>query len=147
MSTLTADLTLSAINARLRTIAAMVGPKATGLVMFHARGDHAVNIDPCGDVLAKGQKWFHGSDIPALLDQAEAWASTQGTIQRDAAIRRMALDLIDLKDQHGAVTARLLRTRKWSDGEIADLHEAACERAGEMAQGAPFAVVFGELVA
>ena len=49
--------------------------------------------------------------------------------------------IVDLKDQHGEVTDRLLRARDFSAAEIAEFHEAACVRAGEMCAGAPFVVV------
>ena len=134
------------IKDRLRTIAALVSPKTTAYVNIDSRDFFCVSVNPAGDILANGQKYWHGPDLTDLLEKAEVWASTQATVQRDAAVRRMALDLIDLKDQHGEITERLLLARKWTVSEIIDLHGLACERAGEMAAGAPFVVVFAEQV-
>lgn len=73
---------------------------------------------------------------------AHEWASTHKAVRRNAIVRRMALAVIEISDEHGACTETLLRGKDFAAAEIVEFHEAACVRAGEMAGNAPFSVVF-----
>lgn len=86
-------------------------------------------------------EYLYGPTIDEALSKAEAWAATYEPIRREAIIRKLALEIIDLKDQHGNVTVAMLRGRKHSQADIDAHKDAACIRAGEMSQGAPFEVV------
>ena len=82
---------------------------------------------------------FMDNDMPSTsqgsLVAVRAW------IARFAAIRRMALAVISLTDEHGTCTEAALIRQGFTADQVADLHEAACERAGLMCHGVPFVVV------
>lgn len=100
-----------------------------------------VSMYPDGICGAHRAEHIYGPTIDEALSKAEAWAATYEPIRREAIIRKLALDIIDLKDQHGNVTVAMLRGRKHSQADIDAHKDAACIRAGEMSQGAPFEVV------
>ena len=82
---------------------------------------------------------------PEAIRAAHAYAATYAPVQRNASIRRMALAVISLTDEHGTCTEAALIRQKFTAAEVADLHELACERAGEMAGNQPFVVVRASL--
>lgn len=77
-----------------------------------------------------------------IFTAAYEWAASYGTVRRNAIVRRMALAVIEVTDEHGTCTETLLRGKDFAAAEIVEFHEAACIRAGEMCSGAPFSVVF-----
>lgn len=85
---------------------------------------------------------FRAFSWPEAFQAAHVWASTHKAVRRNAIVRRMALAVIGLTDEHGACTETLLRGKDFTAGEIVEFHEAACVRAGEMAGNTPFSVVF-----
>jgi hypothetical protein len=78
---------------------------------------------------------------PEAFAKAEAWIATRPVIARAERVRRMALAIIDIKDQDGSVTERRLRARDFTAAEITDLGAEACARAAELCLGAPFEIV------
>src|SRR6185437_1368393 len=97
-----------------------------------------VSIYPTG-ILGNGEFVF-GATWPEAFAAAEAWIVSRATVHRDTMIRRMALAIIDLVDQHTRCTMADLTRRDSSAAEVREFHEAACARAGEMAGAAPFCV-------
>lgn len=83
---------------------------------------------------------IYGDTWKDAIEAAYAWCATRGPIRRDTLIRRLALAIIETKDDHGAVTERLLTARGFTTSEIAEYGAAACARAGELCAGAPFEI-------
>lgn len=83
---------------------------------------------------------FKGNTWSDAFTAAFAWAATYQTIAHDGLIRRMALAIIDLTDQHGECLAVHLRGRHFTADDIAGYSVAACQRASEMSAMAPFEV-------
>ena len=69
-----------------------------------------------------------------------AWIARFAALGNDT-VRRMALAVISLTDEHGTCTEAALIRQGFTADQVADLHEAACERAGVMCHGVPFVVV------
>lgn len=125
-----------------KSIAATLGPKADTYASTnrHEAGAH-IMVYPDGICGKDRPHHFNAPAWPEAIRQAYAWASTRKTVWRDDLIRRMALAVIDLTDQHGKCTERLLRGRDFTRDDVIEHHEAACVRAGEMSGNAPFRVV------
>jgi hypothetical protein len=85
---------------------------------------------------------FDAPTWSGVFTAAYAWAATYDTVRRNATVRRMALAVIEVTDEHGICTETLLRGKNFIAGEIVEFHEAACVRASEMCANAPFRVVF-----
>lgn len=137
-------MTASALTAHVKEITRLIGTEKAHVhisPMGYGGNDAyiACNTNWCypGDEAVS----FVGKTWPEAIGQAYAWAHSRPAIDRDKLIRRLALAIIDLTDQHGECTERLLRTREFSSAEIREHHEAACTRANEMAGGVPFRVV------
>ena len=96
---------------------------------------------PAGICNIAGSAHLNSPNFPALFAAAEAWIKDRSVVDREKSIRKLALAIIGITDEHGTCTSRLLRGQGFAADEIAALHEAACERAGEMCLGAPFRVV------
>ena len=107
----------------------------------HHKDTVSVSAWPNGLCKDAGRQHFYASTFDAALTLAEAWAATYEPIRIDAIIRKLALDILDLKDQHGVVTVAMLRGRGHSQADIDAHKDAACVRAGEMSAGSPFEVV------
>lgn len=143
-TTKTRELTVADIARRCDAIAALVGrAKAEVGLSVRSGAEMAVSVHPDGICGVEPSKYFHGPNASKLLDEAEAWAGTRSSVWRDTLIRRLALAIIDITDQHGKCTDALLRGRKFTQDEITQMQEVACQRASEMCANAPFAVVIG----
>ncbi len=101
----------------------------------------------CSGSRNDGYKSFGGEDWPEVLTPARAWAAAQSGTHRNATIRRMALAIIEITDEHTKCTEALLRAKGFAAADIAEFHEAACVRAGEMAGNAPFVVLMDGVAA
>jgi hypothetical protein len=97
-----------------------------------------VAVYPDGICSGTTAKRFHGTDWGALFEQARQWAVSYRVIAHDRALRRMALAIIDLTDQHGYCAADALR--RAGHAVTPEMVEAACQRASEMAGNGPFKV-------
>ena len=95
---------------------------------------------PYGVLDRDSRQCFRGDAFEAVMLEAEEWAAAYGPTRRDAAIRTLALDIIDLTDQHGKCTVSMLRGRGHSQDDIDTYRDAACVRAGEMSGNSPFEV-------
>ncbi|HQT89115.1 MAG TPA: hypothetical protein PK677_11260 [Acidiphilium sp.] len=122
----------------------MIGPKSWVTI--------SISNDDAGRILVYPDGILGGNSRPFDCERADTFegmiASAERAIVRwkvsrhDGIIRRMALDIIDLTDQHVTCTDKLLRGRNYSISDITEYWERACDRAGEMAGCAPFKVEF-----
>ncbi|WP_424140271.1 hypothetical protein [Roseomonas chloroacetimidivorans] len=96
-----------------------------------------ISIYPLGVCGHGDDQFFKAETWPEAFKAAYEWASTRKPIERERAIRRMALDIIDITDAEGSCSAYALRRR---GSYVEELVEAACQRAGEMSGNAPFSV-------
>lgn len=90
----------------------------------------------------KETEHFKAHSWPEVFAAAQSWVATHQAVRRNAIVRRMALAVIELTDEHGACTETLLRGKDFTAAEVVEFHEAACVRAGEMTGNAPFSVIF-----
>ena len=109
---------------------------------IHKPGDHAclLSIYPNGYRDASCTKSFFGPDWASVLPVALEYASSISVVTRENDIRKLALDIIDLTDQHGNCTRALLRARSHTSEHLDDYLELACARATEMAGNSPYTV-------
>lgn len=132
----------------LRKIAALLKPKAC-LFMGVAVGEYSspqptLSIYP-NDIIDGGKhEFFKGSTFDEVLAAGMAWTKAYAPTPHNALIRRMALAIIEITDEHGECTSALLRAKTFSADEIKRHHAEACVRAGEMAGNAPFSVIGAE---
>lgn len=141
-------MTVADLKARVDAINGILGNYGRVTVSAEAGGYSAdpvvVSVYPQGLCSNVEGKFFFGTTFSQVLDAAEAYARSYAPVQLNATIRRMALAIIGITDEHGTCTEHLLSAQKFSAAEIRRHHEAACVRANEMAGGAPFAVVMSE---
>jgi hypothetical protein len=136
-------MTAADIKRHIKAIAAVVGPQviASASVSINKYEQHECSIALYLDDYYRGGEYFRADTWSEAIAAAYEWASTRSAIWRDTMIRKLALAIIDLTDQHGECTERLLLTRDFTSATVREFHEAACARANEMAGGAPFRVV------
>lgn len=101
-------------------------------------------LRPDGYGVGKVDHSITGTSWSETLAAARQWIANYKITSRDTTIRKMALAIIDLTDTHGECTDAMLTRHEFSADQIQLFHEAACQRAGEMAAGTPFRVVFGK---
>jgi hypothetical protein len=134
-------MSVQAVWGHLDVLRGMLGPKAdVSANIFSGSRDRAVvrvGLYPLGLTGNGNDKHIVAPSWPGLLNEAYAWARTRGPLMREAAIRRMALDIIDITDAKGGCSAQALRRR---GSFVPELVELACQRAAEMSAGAPFTV-------
>ena len=140
-------MTAADLRACERVIAALIGGGAEmhTSVSFGMSGPAYVSVQPHRWPNETGRWSGFFPTWPEAISAAHAYAATYAPVQRNATIRRMALAVISLTDEHGTCTEIALIRQEFTATEVADLHELACERAGEMCQGAPFVVVRASL--
>ena len=130
-----------------RVIAALIGGKAETHITVSC-GQHGpayVSVQPHRWPNETGRWFGFFPTWPEAIRAAHAYAATYAPVQRNATIRRMALAVISLTDEHGTCTEAALIRQNFTAAEVADLHELACERAGEMCQNGRFVVVRASL--
>ena len=99
----------------------------------------SVGIYPQG--MSRGSaKHLYGPTFTDVLDRAESWIDANAAVTRNAAIRKMAMAIIGLTDEHGSCTLRDL-SRQFDPAIIVAYREDALARATEMAGNAPFSIV------
>jgi hypothetical protein len=138
---MSAALTAAEIKVRCEAIAALIGGSAancTVLINGASSGPTALVTHSSG---SDGYEHFSAPTFGAVLDAAEKFAANFAPLRKEKAVRKLALDIIDLTDQHGSCTVAMLRGRQHSQVDIDAYKDAACVRAGELAGNAPFAVV------
>lgn len=109
---------------------------------FIGKGPAHASLYPDGVSGATRPEYVHAATWSKLILETYAWIDAYKIISRDATIRKMALAIIELTDEHTKCTATMLGRKKFSNAAIAEFHEIACQRAGEMAGNAPFRVEF-----
>jgi hypothetical protein len=102
----------------------------------------SVGIWPEGMGSGTTHHYIKGKSWTDVIPEAYRWIETNAVVRRDATIRKLALAIIELTDEHGTCTAAMLERRNFSAGQIEEFHELACRRANEMCHGSPFKVVF-----
>jgi hypothetical protein len=135
------EMSVSAVWGHLDVLRDMLGAKADVSASIWAsprnRNEVHVLLYPEGMTGNGGHHFIVAPCWSEALKRAYAWARPRRTILREAAIRRMALDIIDLTDAEGSCSAEALRRR---GSFVAELVEAACQRANEISGNAPFVV-------
>lgn len=150
-TTMTDAMTAADLFAQCSAIRSKVGPRAyvsadVSISEYRGAGDPAcVHIWPDGITGRAESCFFRASTWREALIEAHAWADTYQPVHHNALIRRMALAIIEITDEHGSCTDILLRAKQFTAAEIAEYHVDACARAGEMAGNTPFSVVMGGL--
>ncbi|MFH5924578.1 hypothetical protein [Roseomonas xinghualingensis] len=133
-------MSVSALWQHLEVLRGMFGSDAETSAHIGANrfsdGQASVTIYPQG-VGRSTAKSFRAPTWPAALSFAYSWAQTRGPVEREAAIRRLALDIIDITDAEGACSVSALKRR---GSYVAELVDVACQRATEIAGNAPFSV-------
>jgi len=102
----------------------------------------SVGLYPDGIGGTEGATHIYVQTWPEAIAAADQWITNYKTTHRNDIVRRMALAIIELTDEHTRCDDAMLRRKKFSAGEIAEFHLAACARAGEMCGNAPFRVEF-----
>lgn len=135
-------LTVMEIQRKCDALRAIIGESASVVFMVDSRPIARDGACLLVDVMpgSKGQ-FFLGTDYDAPFAQAEAWALTNAAVARNSVIRRMALAIIEITDEHGACTVARLVGKGFAPAEIETHRASACARASEMAGNAPFEVV------
>jgi hypothetical protein len=83
---------------------------------------------------------FKGGTWAEAIGAAEQGIRNWQATRHDAVIRKMALAVIELTDEHTHCTVTLLRGKGFSERDITEYSARACERASEMCGNAPFVV-------
>lgn len=91
-------------------------------------------------ICEKPHEFFRGDDFAGPLAEAEAWINNRATVRATETLRKMALAIIEITDEHGSCSRRLLGIKGFSEADIDAVSGAACTRASEMAGNAPFSV-------
>jgi hypothetical protein len=136
-------MTAAEVMAALTEIARKIGPKTEfGLTVMRRYGGNDVLLTAyVNGMSAAGYLHFDGRTFQEVIAKSRAWAETFIAERRAIVIREMALAIIDLTDQNGAVTDRALAERNFCADDIRELATAACHRASNMANLRPFIVV------
>ena len=104
-------------------------------------GDAGIQVYPQGIMSRdKDDRCINAPTWPAAIQQAADWIAAHKIVWRESRIRKLALTIIDVKDEAGRVTAADLTRREFTAAEVRELHAVACIRAGELCAGAPFSV-------
>ena len=135
------DLTPAELQAELqRLVKLMPGayPHAYAYISLNSAPHVEVVVDLCDRDSPKARG--EGATWREMVANCEAAIATSRLAHVNATIRKMALAVIELTDEHGKCTNLLLRNRKFTDADIAEFGDAACRRAAEMAGNAPFSI-------
>lgn len=135
------DLTPAELQAELRRLVKLMPGRYPHATAFISAG-YAPHIDVLDDICAQNPILARGDGATwrEMVANCEAAIATRRVAHVNATIRKMALAVIELTDEHGKCTNRLLRNRQFTDADIAEFGDAACQRAAEMAGNAPFSI-------
>lgn len=136
-------MTVPEVMAALKALAAEVGPKTEfGLnIMRRYSGNNVLLTAYVDGLSSRDYHHFEGATFAEAIAKGRAWVQTFIAERRDTVIRKMALAIIDLTDQNGAVTDVALLERNFCADDIREFGEAACARASNMANLRPFVLV------
>ncbi len=132
-------MTAADLFAHAERLRKMIGGKAE-IYPAISGSEALVSIYPTGLLGSHNDPHMRAPTWPEAFAAAEAWITARAAVRRDTTIRRMALAIVDITDQHTRCTMADLTRREFTDAEVREFHEAACARAGEMAGAAPFCV-------
>jgi hypothetical protein len=128
------------LQAHETALAKELGPNASvNIAISDYEGWVYISMNPHGVCNDTGREVIRGEAWPAAIQAAHNWVASRPKVERNAIIRKLALAIIEITDEHGKCTVEHLRAKTFISAEIA-LHAEACVRAGEMCQGAPFSV-------
>jgi hypothetical protein len=142
------DLTTpSGISAELERLQKMIGTPGAA-TWIHLSADNATHISvyanwcrsTYGDDVKIG--YIEGATFAELTANAEQAIHNWKATRHNDVIRKMALAVISITDEHTECTATRLKAAGFSESDITTYHEKACARASEMAGAAPFKVLF-----
>lgn len=135
------DLTPAELQAELERLVKLM-PGRSPHACAYISSSYAPHIDVCDDLCARNpiSARGEGATWSEMVANCEAAIATSRTAHVNATIRKMALAIIELTDEHGKCTNRLLRNRQFTDADIAEFGDAACQRAAEMAGNSPFSI-------
>lgn len=137
--TLPVAMTAAAITAECGRLAATICPKAEVSIVIGRRNEGGIGIYEDG-ICGKAQPHFiHKPTFAEMFTAAEEWIIGRAAIRQNDIVRKMAIAIIEITDEHSTCTRRLLGLR-FSNGEIAAYGDAALARASEMAGNAPFVI-------
>lgn len=126
-----------------RALAAQLGPRADvtiSIIPAMPKKSTLIHIRPNGIGHSAAQT-VSGNEWADTFAAAREWIATHKQVHRNNIIRKMALAIISITDEFGECAEARLRAADFAGDEITEFHEAACARAGEMCQGAPFSVL------
>jgi hypothetical protein len=137
-------MTPQEIQAAVKALRDEIGPKCE--LSLYVNGKNALKpID--GHCRPRG----YGADSPfistgchegwldALDDCRQQWLAMKADIEKDV-LRRMALAIIRITADTGACTNAALRADDFTEQDIAEFGDAACQQADEMASNGPFTI-------
>jgi hypothetical protein len=124
-----------------RHLSSMLGSKGAVSLVTSTSSAGCVHcwIRPHGYGIGQPEHTIWAPDWPSAIRAAQEWIANRPKVERNATIRKLALAIIELTDEHGKCTVAMLRAKSFDEDEIA-LHAEACVRAGEMAGNTPFSV-------
>lgn len=144
MIEVTKSMTAADLRQACVDLAASIGGKAdvtiSTLSQHHNRSKPASIVVWPNGFCDSGRQSFDADTYPEAFANARQWADQNKVVRHNALIRNMAVAIMVLTDEHGHCTDTLLRGKGFSAAEITEHHEAACQRAGEMAGNTPFSV-------
>lgn len=142
------DLTTpQGIQNEMKRLTASIGlPGAHAcIVISSCGGDIGISLDAnwCNSQYGKDEKigYAKGETFAEMISDAERIIANWRITRKEGAIRRMALAIIELTDEHAECTRALLRNKGFTDSDMDAYTDAACARASEMCANAPFTVV------
>ena len=133
-------LTVEDVTLLCAEISKIIGQKSNVYANISPNVGCSIALYPLGICASQGER-FSGATWSEAFRKARKWALTGGVVYSNATIRRMALAVIEITDEHGECTVAALRRQKFDDVEIEAFKEDACQRANEMCQGRPFVVL------
>jgi hypothetical protein len=144
---ITEAMTPKDLLAACREVNRLVGPKAeTSISVVQMYGDAGnVLLFIRNTPMAGISETIRADTWPEAFSRAREWATTHRAVHRNSIVRKMALAIIGITDEHGRCTEARLRGADFSREDIIEFHESACERATEMAGNAPFVVLMGDV--
>jgi len=122
------------------------GKPATGSLMSYRNEKLGDYCKRCADAIIKrahrkGDFWPDAVLATEAIRMAHVPAATVFLGLCNDTIRRMALAIISLNDKYGTCTEAALIWQGFTADQVAELHEAACVRAGLLMGNQPFVVV------
>lgn len=129
------------IEAALADLRAMIGTREAMAAIVYGHGAPWISLSAEWPRTVGGIG--HTRALPTLAEMLEearelvlGWHATR----RNDLVRRLALAIIEITDEHTRCTQTLLRAKGFTQPEIDEFGDAACARASEMAGNQPFSV-------